>query len=89
MLLTQDSSRAMNLPTRRQAIAGIAMAFGGLAAGSPSRAHVQQQMQEAQSTGIEGLLTYLHQEVTIKASPQRLRGAAGLKAVQRVHGRTG
>jgi len=75
MRVTQNSSRAMNLPTRRQAITGMAMAFGGLAIGSPSRADVQQQMQEAQSTGVEGLLTYLHQEVTIKANPQRIYDA--------------
>jgi activator of HSP90 ATPase len=75
MRAIQNSSKAMNLPTRRQAIAGIAIAFGGVAACSPARAHVQQQMQEAQSTGIEGLLTYLHQEVNIKANPQRIYDA--------------
>ena len=32
----------------------------------------QQKMAEAQSTGLEGLLTYLHQEVDVKGSPQRI-----------------
>jgi len=30
---------------------------------------------EPQSTGAEGLLTHLHQEIDIKASPQRIYGA--------------
>ena len=63
-------------PTRRQVIAaGVAIAFGGLAAGSVVRAQAQQAMAEGQSTGAEGLLTYLHQEIDIQASTQRIYDA--------------
>jgi len=59
-------------PTRRQAFAGVAVAVGGLAAGASVWGKPPQEMTEAQSTGVEGLLTYLHQEVDFKASPQRI-----------------
>jgi len=61
-------------PTRRQLITGIATIAGGLVAGS-ALAQAQQDMTEAQSTGTEGLLTYLHQEIEIKAGPQRIYDA--------------
>jgi len=64
-----------NRPTRRQVIGGVAIAFGSLAAGSGVWAKAQQKMTETQSTGAEGLLTYLHQEVDIKARPQRIYDA--------------
>ena len=59
-------------PTRRQLIAGVGVAIGSLAAGSVTWAKPQEKMTEAQSTGVEGLLTYLHQEVDLKAAPQRI-----------------
>jgi activator of HSP90 ATPase len=60
-------------PARRKIIAGMVMAFGGLAVGcSAARGEPQQQMTEPQSTGAEALLTYLHQEVRIKATPRRI-----------------
>jgi len=59
-------------PTRRQAIAGVAIAFGALAAGSKLWAKTQQQMQETPSTGANRARTSLHQEVDFKASPQRI-----------------
>ena len=49
-------------PTRRQVIAGAAVACVGLAAGAA----------EPESKGVEGLLTYLHQEIEIKATSQRI-----------------
>jgi activator of HSP90 ATPase len=64
-----------NMPTRRQVIAGVTITFGSLAAGSGVWAKPQQKMAETQSTGAEGLLTYLHQEIDIKASPQRIYDA--------------
>ena len=65
-------------PTRRKLIAGVAVALGSLAGG-----HVvwgkdqesQEKIKEPQSTGVEGLLTYLHQEIDIKASRQRIYDA--------------
>jgi activator of HSP90 ATPase len=65
-------------PTRRKLIAGVVVALGGLAAGSrvwgQPRAS-QEKMKEAQSSGVEGLLTYLHQEIDIKASRQSIYDA--------------
>ena len=58
-------------PTRREVIAGGAVAFAGLALGS-ARAVVQQTMTETQSTGADKAKTYLHQEVDFKASPHRI-----------------
>lgn len=59
-------------PTRRELIAGFAIACAGLAAGSVVWGNDQHNTAEAQSTGVEGLLTYLHQEIDIKATPQRI-----------------
>ena len=64
-----------NTETRRQLIRGLAVTLGGLAATSRIRGQTQPAMTEAQSTGAEGLLTYLHQEIDIKASPQRIYDA--------------
>jgi activator of HSP90 ATPase len=71
----KNDSALATMPTRRQLIAGAAIAFGGLAAGSRLWAAVQQKMAEGQSTGTEGLLTYLHQENVFPASPQRIYDA--------------
>jgi uncharacterized protein YndB with AHSA1/START domain len=65
-------------PTRRKLLAGVAAAVGGLLAGSSiwgKAQENQEQIKEPQSTGLEGLLTYLHQEVDIKASRQRIYDA--------------
>ncbi len=62
-------------PTRRKLIAGAAIALGSLVAGSAALAQAQQDMMETPSTGTEGLLTYLHQEIEIKAAPQRIYDA--------------
>ena len=62
-----------NTPTRRQVIAGVAIAFGGLAAGSEILGQAQQpQMQEAPSTAANQTRTFLHQEIDLKASAQRI-----------------
>lgn len=58
-------------PTRRQIIAGGAIAFAGLALSSAG-AGTQQTMTETQSTGADKARTYLHQEVDFKASPHRI-----------------
>ena len=60
---------------RRKAIAGLVAALGGLAV-SPrilgESQDNQEKNKEPQSTGTEGLLTYLHQEVDFKAGRQRI-----------------
>jgi len=62
----------LTTPTRRQLIAGVGIAIGSVAASSAVWAKPQEKMTEAQSTGTEGLLTYLHQEIDLHASPQRI-----------------
>ena len=65
-------------PTRRKLIAGVAMALGSLAVKPGAWASArenQEKIKEAMSTGVEGLLTYLHQEIDIKASRQRIYDA--------------
>src|SRR5437588_143293 len=68
----KNSSVLASIPTRRQVIAGVAVTIGALTGVSRAWEKNQEKMTEAQSTGVEGLLTYLHQEVNIKASPQRI-----------------
>jgi activator of HSP90 ATPase len=61
-----------NTPTRRQMIAGVAIAFGSLAAASNVWGEPPQAMKETPSTPAHQKLTSLHQEVDFKASPQRI-----------------
>jgi activator of HSP90 ATPase len=73
MNTTEILTALRRTPTRRQLMIGAAIVGGSFATGS---LHAQaQQMSEAQSTGTEGLLTYLHQEIEIKATPQRIYDA--------------
>jgi activator of HSP90 ATPase len=58
-------------PTRRQVIAGGAVAFAGLAL-EATNSNAQETMTEAQSTGPDKARTFLHQEVELKASPHRI-----------------
>lgn len=71
----KNTNTRANTATRRQVMAGVAAAMASLAASSAAWGQPQQIMTEAQSTGAEGLLTYLHQEVEIKASAQRIYDA--------------
>ncbi|HET9472224.1 MAG TPA: SRPBCC domain-containing protein, partial [Usitatibacter sp.] len=56
--------------TRRGLMVAASAAIGGLAAAAGPRESAK--MAEAQSTGTEGLLTYLHQEIDLDASPARV-----------------
>src|SRR5258708_14702463 len=74
----KNPRKLLAAPTRRKLIAGVAMALGGLAMKPgvwASAQENQEKIKEAMSTGVEGLLTYLHQEVDIKASRQRIYDA--------------
>src|ERR1700739_431681 len=65
-------------PTRRKLISRGAAVLGGLAAGPcvwGKAQENQEKMKEAPSIGVEGLLTYLHQEIDIKSSRQRIYDA--------------
>jgi len=75
MNANKNLTALMSTQTRRQLISGIGVVFAGLAASSSSHGQTQPIMTEAQSTGTEGLLTYLHQEIGINASPQRIYDA--------------
>ena len=57
--------------TRRQVIVGVAAALGGLMAESRSWGQTPPDKPEAQSTGLDGLRTFLHQEVELPSSPKR------------------
>lgn len=57
---------------RRSVIAGLAVTISGLAVRSSRAACPLQKTTEAQSTGAEALLTYLHQEVDFHAAPHRV-----------------
>jgi len=60
--------------TRRQMIAGVAAALGGLAAGRNvwARGGQQQNAKEAPSASANQARTSLHQEIELKAAPQRI-----------------
>jgi activator of HSP90 ATPase len=69
----ENSATLSNISTRRQVIASVAIAFGGLAAGSAIGGQTQQPaMKEAPSTTANQTRTSLHQEVDFKSSPQRI-----------------
>ena len=59
-------------PTRRQYLAGAAVTLGVLVTSSALVGKPQQAMTEKQSTGADATRTYLHQEVDLKASPQKI-----------------
>ncbi len=72
-----STSVAINGPTRRKLIFGAITAVGGSMAcpqvwGHSQAPESQEKIKEPQSKGIEGLLTYLHQEIEMKASRQRI-----------------
>lgn len=70
---TKNTAALMDKPTRRQAITGVAIAFGGLAAGSQLWGQTQQQaLKETSSTAANKTRTSLHQEIEFKATPQRI-----------------
>jgi activator of HSP90 ATPase len=61
------------MPTRRQAIASVVIACGSLAAGSKVGGKTQQEaMKEKPSNPANQARTSLHQEMDLKASPQRI-----------------
>jgi uncharacterized protein YndB with AHSA1/START domain len=73
-----NSAALVGAPTRRRLIAGAAVALGGLAAGPfvwGKKQDNEEKTKEVQSAGLEGLLTYLHQEVDVKGSAQQIYDA--------------
>jgi activator of HSP90 ATPase len=70
-IMSRKKIGVADAPTRRQVIAGGAVALAGLALSS-SRSEAQQTMTETPSTGADKTRTYLHQEVDFKATPHRI-----------------
>jgi activator of HSP90 ATPase len=68
----RESMLMAGTSTRRQVIAGAAFSIAALAAGSAVFGRSEPQMVETQSTGPDGKKTFLHQEVSFKATPQRI-----------------
>jgi activator of HSP90 ATPase len=69
----RNSATLANTSTRRQVIAGVAVAFGGLAAASRVWGKPQQQaMKETPSTPANQSRTSLHVETDFKVGPQRI-----------------
>jgi len=75
MNVSNNVGMLVSSPTRRQAMAGLAVAVGSLAVVPVLLGKPLQPMSEAPSTGAEALLTYLHQEIETKAAPQRIYDA--------------
>jgi activator of HSP90 ATPase len=70
-----NAANPADAQTRRQMIAGLAVALGGLAAGPSLLAKAQPQaMKEKPATAANVKRTFLHQEVTFPASAQRIYG---------------
>jgi activator of HSP90 ATPase len=73
MNIKQGVADCGRTPTRRQLIAGVAIALGGMAAGPGAWGQSQQPaMQEKESTGADKLRTYLHREADLHTAPQRI-----------------
>jgi activator of HSP90 ATPase len=76
--MNDDEKRwaAGNATARRQMIAGVAVALGGLAASSAIWGQTTQPtMTETPSTAANQSRTSLHQEIELMASPERIYGA--------------
>jgi activator of HSP90 ATPase len=70
---TEKRTASANTSTRRQMIAGLGIALGGLAAGTELWANTPPQaMKPAPGTATNQTRTSLHQEVAFRATPQRI-----------------
>jgi activator of HSP90 ATPase len=67
--MNEEIERAV---TRRQALAGIAIAIGSLAAGSRALGDPPEEMKEAPATAANLARTSIHQEVDFAAGPRRI-----------------
>jgi activator of HSP90 ATPase len=71
-LTHEHEEGAMNEPTRRQMASGLALAFCSLATAWTALAEAPQQMQEKPATAANRARTSLHEEIELKAAPQRI-----------------
>jgi activator of HSP90 ATPase len=75
MSAKKDLAALIIAPTRRQLIVGVGIAFASLAASTAAWDKTQQVATESQSADADKLRTYLHQEIDLKASPERIYSA--------------
>jgi hypothetical protein len=72
-LTHEDQEDTMNQLTRRQMASGIAMTFCSLATASTALAEAPQQtMEEKPASAANRARTSLHEEIELKAAPQRI-----------------
>ena len=71
-MMSENRSAVIGTSTRRRVIAGVALAFGSLAAGSEVWGKTEQQGRQETANPANQARTSLHQEVDFKASPQRI-----------------
>jgi activator of HSP90 ATPase len=69
---SSDSIELTNSPSRRQLLAAAAATIGVVATSSAVFGKPSQSMTEKQSTGADATRTSLHQEIDLKASPQKI-----------------
>jgi len=75
MNIQKNRAALANIVSRRQAIAGIAVAFGSLAFGSRAMGDTPETMVETPATKENQTRTSIHQDVAFKASPERIYSA--------------
>lgn len=68
----ETPARLADAVNRRQAIAGILIAFGSLAAGSRAMGETQEAIVEPPATKENQARTSIHQDVAFKAAPRRI-----------------
>jgi activator of HSP90 ATPase len=72
MSIQKNRCASANAVSRRQAIAGIVVAFGSLAFGSRAIGDTPETMVETPTTKENQTRTSIHQDVAFKASPQQI-----------------
>jgi hypothetical protein len=72
MNIQRNRAALVNDVSRRQAIAGIVVAFGSLAIGSRAMGDAPETMVETPTTKENQARTSIHQDVAFKASSQRI-----------------
>jgi activator of HSP90 ATPase len=75
MNIQKNRTSSANAVSRRQAIAGIVVAFGGLAFGSRAMGDTPETTVEPPTTKENQTRTSIHQDVPFKASPQQIYDA--------------
>jgi activator of HSP90 ATPase len=75
MKTIKDPRALTDAMTRRQAVAGMALALGSLAAASRARGDAEPAMKDTPASAENLKRTSIHQEIDFTAGPQRIYGA--------------